>query len=85
MWNSLRLSSDVCGIPGLLHGCWDPSSYPRVCMEVILRVMPPLQSIFLITKSHMHEIKCVLIGLLLSSGSNFCVLNYRNSDTDNGV
>lgn len=33
----------------------------------------------------MHEIKCVLIGLLLSSGNNFCVLNYGNSDTDNGV
>lgn len=32
----------------------------------------------------MHEIKCVLIGLLFSSGSNFCVLNYGTSDTDNG-
>lgn len=38
-----RRSSDVCGIPGLLHECWDPNFYPCVCMEVILIAMPPLQ------------------------------------------
>lgn len=43
---SWRGSSDVCGIPGLLHGCWDPNSYPHVCMEVILIAMPPSSQIF---------------------------------------